>query len=1269
MARPGLATRDDLLRWPSIVAAGEFPRLIRRLILETVPDAVRLGFPAGSGTSAGSWDGSVRAVAGNTFVPAGLSVWELSVGQSGIAAKADGDYEKRTSTPDGSPVSDAVYIEAMLRPWPDRRTWAAGKRGDRRWKDVIGYGVDDIEEWLESAPVTHSWVSEMLNLAPHGYRAVETWWRGWAGATTPVLPTGAVLAGRDRAVQALEDRLEGTPSITTIRGVSLDEVLAFIAAVLERQASAGDSRWLSRAAFVDQVTSWRALAERPGPLILVPTTADVAAEAARGAAHHVLIPVTAAADIDLPPIDSRTAAVALRAEGLGEGSAEQAGRLARTSLLAMRRSLASRPELHTPSWASGPSRTLRGLLLAGRWSQTHDTDRAAISDLTGEDYDTLRETVAGLNRASDPFVTQIGSIWMLTNMHDAWIHLCETVRQDDLDRLEPVLRRALLERDPALDLSPDDRWSAGAVGKSPTHSADLRRGLATTLAALGVHGQVIDTGHGTNGAQWAARFVGDLLREANADTTGDTWNSLAGLLPLLAEAAPDAFLDGLRNASQGAVPVISTMFTDSTTTSVTRELSRHHHLLWALETLAWSPDHFGRVVLQLARLAEIDPGGSLSSRPFNSLVTVLCLEYPETTVPVAGRMAVIERLRDRHPDVAWRLMLTLLPSQFDLHGPTPNPEFRDWKPQEPVAVTADEWLDCVRTLVNWLILDAGDNVRRWQQVLDVFPFLPKSDRQRLREAMATRVGDGTLSDDGRADLWESLRELITHHRSRAGKPGSLPVDEVDALQDIERALAPSDPVQRHRWLFATQMPELAEHRRFGDPAYDSAVQDKRIAAITEIEERGIDAVREVAATAADARTVGVCLAEVAGDKYRSELVAMIPADPAGTALIEGWLSRQFQKDGWTWLDGLLAEELTPEQAAVALLASRDYPKAWEVAEAHGTPVAEAFWKYFSINGLGRDFGHVGEAASQLAQAGRVAAALKLVVIYLDDLGDTSADLLIRLLGQFADTYQSDPETGLVGEYDFRALFEYLHLHTDPQRSTEIGQLEWVFLSGLGFQPPAGRLREALAAEPELFVQIMSSTWRATDAQENDEDSQGEGAEPEDETLTKEQVQQATNGYALLTSIDRLPGIGPDGRVDPAALQQWVARVLELATASGRRRIAEMLVGQMLASAPADDDGTWPCQPVRDLLEELQSERVERSLAAQLYNDRGMTSRDPEDGGRQERALAERYLAQATTFSDSWPQTAVVLRRVASMYETDAHEHDDRAERFRQGQQT
>ena len=218
----------------------------------------------------------------------------------------------------------------------------------------------------------------------------------------------------------------------------------------------------------------------------------------------------------------------------------------------MRRSLAIKPELHTPAWASSPSRALRGLLLVGRWNQDHDADRAAVTELTGGRLRHPPGNARGAGPRERPVHhadRAVPGCWSPSRTRGS--SCARAVRGDDLDRLEPVVRRVLLERDPALDLSPDDRWYAATVGKSPAHSGDLRRGLAVTLALLGIHGDVIDAGHGASGAQWADRVVRELLREANADATGDTWNSLASVLPQLAEAAPDAFLDGVRDADCG----------------------------------------------------------------------------------------------------------------------------------------------------------------------------------------------------------------------------------------------------------------------------------------------------------------------------------------------------------------------------------------------------------------------------------------------------------------------------------------------------------------------------------------------------------------------------------------------------------------------------------------------------------------------------------------------------------------------------------------------
>jgi hypothetical protein len=88
--------------------------------------------------------------------------------------------------------------------------------------------------------------------------------------------------------------------------------------------------------------------------------------------------------------------------------------------------------------------------------------------------------------------------------------------------------------------------------------------------------------------------------------------------------------------------------------------------------------------------------------------------------------------------------------------------------------------------------------------------------------------------------------------------------------------------------------------------------------------------------------------------------------------------------------------------------------------------------------------------------------------------------------------------------------------------------------------------------------------------------------------------------------------------------------------------------------------------VRDLLEELQSERVEDAIASEIYNRRGVTTRDPEAGGGQERALVDKYRAQAAEVADGWPRTAGVLRSLARSYERDARHFEAEAERRRRG---
>jgi hypothetical protein len=1261
MARPGLADQQELLRWADTVSArSDFPRLVRRLILETGRGVVQLGFPAGEGVAVGSWDGTVRSTEVTAFIPLGLSLWELSVEKS-VGSKAEADYAKRTTSPDGSPTQDCTYVAASLRRWAKRDEWARGHASEGRWKDVRGFGVDDIETWLDTAPVTHAWISDRLGLAPHGLVSAETWWEGWSQATSPVTSSALALAGREEQAKDFTARVKQPGETITIKATSVEEVLAFVAAAAHHEQAADGGHLLARTAFVDEVASWRALRDHQGSLVLIPRTQDVRAEVTSVSVHTGVVPVTGSgvADIELPPIDASGAIAVLKEAGLEERLAEEAGRLARRSLLAMRRRLANKPELHRPVWAESPvTKSVRRLLFAGRWNERHEADQSIVAELVGETYEALREELAALSAQGDPVIAKVDEVWSLVSPYDAWLLLTGELREDDLRQFGVAVQAVLGEVDPALELPYEDRWAASVQGRARKYSEDLRHGIATSLALLGVHGAKVGMGGGSTGADWAAYLVRQLMEQANADQSCQLWASLSDVLPLLAEAAPDVFLDGVRGGLRGSPPVLAGMFMDAEASAFSSS-SAHTGLLWALETAAWSPDHFGQTMDLLAGLAEIDPGGRLANRPAASLAQVFCPWHPETSVPAARRLAVIDNLRKRHPSVSWHLMLDLLPEMQTMHFPTLEPEYRDWKPQK-TPVSVPEYLSFIDELIRRLLEDAGSSAERWCSLIEELTHLPPANRQQVREQLARLVDEGKFPAEDRGRLWEALRSLVAQHREFPEAEWVFAETELQDLDTLIQRLTPSDASSRHAWLFNEHAPELEEPRRIDWGAYKDVLAARRRDAVVEVEAAsGFEGVKALAVNVSLPWAVGSGLADGAIYKYEASLLSLLQSDNnAEVQLATAYVTRRFEQEGWAWADHLLAEDskLTALQRARILLCTGDFPKAWEVAEQQGDEVASGFWNRFPTSGLGPDFAFVTYAAQRFLAVGRPAKALDLIGVYLGreqthdaELADTVATALEALLAQV----HADPEARTPSNHDFEELFSLLERFKDEVGWQRIARLEWAFLPALGFNGRTATLHQLLADDPSFFVQIVETVYRPHSNDQPPEDS-------------PERQRQAGNGYRLLSNWRRIPGTGADGALSGSDLRSWVTEAQRLLGEADRLEVGELHIGHVLAACPRDPDGRWPCAEVRDLLEELQSEHIEEGFFTEILRGRGVTMRSPGDGGTQEWELAAKYKQQANHFADEWPRTAAVLRRLASYYEQEARREDERAERFRRG---
>jgi hypothetical protein len=1217
--------------------------------------------PAGEGVAAGQWDGSVRTAKANAWVPDGLSVWELSV-NSRPGVKADDDYGKRFETPDGSAVDRCTYVQLILRPWTDRSNWAKSRRAEKRWRDIRAYGLDDVEAWLETAPVTWAWFSEELGLNPYGMRTAETWWDAWVRQTSPAMTPGLVLAGRNAAVKAIEARVVG-PTITTVEGASVDETCAVLAAMAVSADAEGDGRMLARLAFVNDLSTWRLLLDSAQSLVLVPLDPAFAHEVPSGSPHAVLVPVsgTGVADVDLPPLDAAGVTAALKAAGMSDDKkADESGRLARRSLTALRRNLATNIALHRPQWAERPvPRHIRAVLLAGSWTDQCDGDQSVLAELSGDPYGAFREMAAALANEADPFILQVGASWHLVSAFDAWLLLVERLTEDDLKRLESVVVAVIGEEDPALEVPEEERWwKASLEGKVRAFSSDLRRGLARSLALLGVHGASIGLSGGSSGADWANYLVRSLLKKANEDLTGRRWASLSDLLPLLAEAGPDAFIDAVTAGTSGDTPLLAKMFTDKEHDGMFSSSSPHTGLLWALEGLAWSPNHFGAAVDLLARLDELDPGGRLANRPFASLAGVFCPWHPKNSATPDRRLKVIDGLRKRHGDAAWKLLLSMLPEFHGTHFPTHEPECRDWTPAK-VPVTNVEYMSFVSAVVERCIEDAGTEGVRWKSLLAHYSDLPPNDRTMVVDALSHLVEPGTLSQGDSNLLWNALRDLLSRHREFSDAKWALTEESLVGLDKLVEKLKPSRAYERHEWLFQDHMPHLEDTtRRENHAAYEALLAERRRDAVGEIEsEGGLNALRRLSAAAEVSWSVGIALAEACPNYDDDLLESLDSAD--GVELAGQYYFQRFRQEGWEWFGALIGRhpDATALQRARLLLASRDLPRAWEVAEGLGADVAEHYWKNFIPYGLGGDFDRVEFVADRLMKVGRYAMALDFIGMYMRGEGKDE-QRLAELIGEGLDgllTITDDSEFRALSGYDFETLFAFLEQHRETLGIDRVARLEWGFLFALGYDPEVPALHEGMSDNPEFFVEVICAVYRSRRAEE-----------PETpEADVDQQEVRARHGYHLLSSWNRPPGLA-DAHLDSDRLHAWLDEAKRLLDERGRLEVGLVHFGHVLASAPADPNGDWPPEVVRDLLEELHSADVESGLSTEILNRRGVTSRGLEEGGGQEEELAAKYRADADRFADDSPRTAALLRNIAKSYETDARRNEDSAERFRRG---
>lgn len=1254
-------SRDDLK-----AAAGSagfdtvFPLLVRRLIAETADGLIDLDMPGGSGIAAGGFDGVVTTSRQSTFVPAGTSVWELSVG--GGQTKADDDYDKRKTAPDGESTSTVTYVQALLVPWTKARAWAASRSKEGRWQDVRGYNLDRIHAWLDLAPATAAWLAEQLDRKLPGVRSLSGWWADtWLPSTRVPLDAAAVLAGREAAAADLVTRLNSDQTWTSLGGdLRPDEVRAFVAAALASGVTADTATHEARALIVSEAESLERLVAQAQPLILLLPNPGLARELPVEHPHQLIVAAAhrARGDVYVPRVHGQTVASLLESAGLPRPEARRLGTLSRRSGLALRRALAHERGPLTPGWAENPDVVRRRLLLLGAWHGESVDDRRVVGECLGVSYEAVHEAASVLSAGTDmPFLGCVDDIWHVVAAEDSWTLLGGFLTAEDLEAARRTMAEVLSEVSPALDLDRDERWTAGIRGIRRRFSASLRTGLAETLAITATN-KLIRGPRGISGAQWSQGIVRELFARANADATYRTWESLSDVLHLLAEAAPSAFLESIRDGLTGATPLHTAMFQDSKDAGVLGPGSPHTSFLHALEILAWLPEQLDDVADVLAQLASIDPGGRYSNRPSSSLLEVFSAWAPNTSADIEHRVRVIERLVETHPRVGRRLLLDLIPEGHGFQSIHAGPRFTEG--HVPKLASREDQLRVTALAVDLVMAGLDDYPDDRIALIDKVGVLPHEQHHAFLDHLR-ELGITLEDDEQRLQLFEALRAKVARHEEYANARWALSREDLEELMEVRDALAPREPSRRHAWLFKSDWVALGDISRLENlEGYDAEVLRRRAVAIDEIlADGGLDALARFAASTDYPHVVGRALAAYS-DAFDTEMLDWLRADTVpGREVAAGYLSQRLRGDTGALLSQFLDLADAPLTRARILRFAGEPVTAWDLLDDAGPEVAEHYWREFKYHGLGSDFSetaHPLRAAWALLDVNRPAAALDLLLIYLR--GDDSleaAEVAAAGLEKLLENGADDAEFSQLDSYHFEQLFGRLARHRDDIGRQRVVDLEWQLFPALGFDADAPTLHRAIVDEAAFFVELVVAAFRP-DTRED------EAGEPEH---IERQRSIATRAWEVFRSLRLCPGVSADGEVDAAEMRDWVSEARRLLVEADRLKVGDGKIGEILAYAPTSKDGSPVHEAVRKLLEEIRSEDVDRGLGRGIYNKRGTRTKGVLDGGAEEWQLAADLREQASAAIAS-PRTRKLLAELADGYENEARSEDEKAERRHQG---
>ena len=1253
-------TANDIKTWTATDkrrAEEILPLLVKKLILASC-EPLEIDFPDGDSVAVGGWDGMLNVAKGNNFIPTGKSGWEFGTNEA-VKGKADGDYTKRCKNPSPLDPKESTFVFATSRLWTKKDNWVRAKQSAGKWKNVAGINAESLTNWLQDCPAVHRWFSHIIGKLSGHLWDIEQAWGNLSNFTAVSLTCDYFTQGRNNELTNIQHRLKGSPEKHTVKAASYYDALGFTLAAIKSLESLS-----ARFLIVKDQLSWDTIISSESSLILLPDgfqPTGIGDAIQRG--HHVLQAVDNYSPTnETIKLNRRQRLVQQEAiEKLGFTS-DQASKIYSDTKGYMepmlRHELLEPKDEILPEWAAEVDPDiLFPIFYAGSWKASNAHDKEILSKLSGMEYSSFEKEVALLSQRGDAPVRMVGGYWQVISKVDFWFLIKERLTEVVFTKLEDCCESVLADVDPSFELASDERYLAQTKGMIPLYSPQLKEGIADSLAIITIFSDTI--AEKLSGSTPSIRIKQLLQTIFQKNTDVSFWYSLGECTQLLAEAAPDEFLQAVNNCTKGDNSPIYQLFRLEGDNALGSSWC-HTNLLWGLECISWSKEHFTQAVMCLARLSEIDPGGRVSNRPFQSLVDIFLGWINNSSLSHQDRFQILEKvLARKYPKVAWQLQVKLLHDNTSMTSGVAQPKYQEWVERDDKSVDRAEYAEYINSIVELMIKEAGADLD--SRICDLASnFSSYSEEQSsLIIDLLCKLEVDQISTATKEHLNRQLRKDISHHRKFPEADWRWPNEVIEGLEKAYGKLS-QDNEQQESYLFDDHRPDIippAEKLNSDHDEFDIR-QSLRVQTIENIfKKSGIEGIESLANSCKLPGLVG----EASYNSTASE--AFLDLSIEGLKQ-EGSLNKfgSAYIRGLTFKDTAKAEEIfhqLPEVddsllKAKFLVNSPVNGTSLEHLKGLNQAAQEYYWRHQDRFYLSDDSTTlIMQVARELLNNNRPDKAIEVFHQALRQKPKAAeaehidarlgADILLTVVMTQEKIFST------MDVYYIEEVIKYCQ-ECGQLTDSEIQQIEWPYVVAFShgnFEPVY--LQKAVISDPKSFSQLICYLYKRSEGQDEPENISDEIKE-----------NRATAAWHLLRMLKVLPGTIGDV-LESRKLTEWVDKARASLRENGRVDIGDDRIGDYLSRCPVGEDGLWPHEAVRDVIETIQSENFERGFIIGRRNLRGTTVRHPYAGGAQERELAAKYEQDAQKIQLIHPRTAKVLRELAKSYSQDANQQDNYVE--------